>query len=234
MPLLHRIAIDPDVCGGKPSVLHYSVDDLLHLLKLRTHAEVLSHYEDLWEEDLLAVEHFAQAIQYTSSTTLGEIAQQAAPSYEPEFVNVVRSQICRDIQSNGPQNPQLTTPYSQSRIKLPHYRKRRAEPLAPSTPVFGQYLTLSWLHHDGVYVLAEYVDRQEMADEIVSGGGITNGYVAWLAAFESGVLLPYQIRYTNLQGERKLLDKRQPEHAPEDWDWVTEPYRDVAIEWCAG
>jgi hypothetical protein len=117
---------------------------------------------------------------------------------------------------------------------LLHYRESRALPLSPDTRVYGEFLTLEWLNHDGLYVLSEYVDRQEMAAEITGGSGICNCYVAWMAAFERGELLPYRIRYTDLQGARKLLDKRLPERVPEDWDCETECYRDVVIDWLEG
>lgn len=55
--LLSRITVSPDVCHGKPCVrgLRYPVEFLLELLSSgMTHQEILSDYEDLEEDDLLA------------------------------------------------------------------------------------------------------------------------------------------------------------------------------------
>ena len=60
--LLSRITIDPSVCHGKPCVrgLRYPVEVLLELLSSgMTFDEVLSDYEDLDRNDLLAVLAFA-------------------------------------------------------------------------------------------------------------------------------------------------------------------------------
>jgi uncharacterized protein (DUF433 family) len=55
--LLARITSSPDVCHGKPCIrsLRYPVENLLELLSSgMTHEEILSDYEDLQNEDLLA------------------------------------------------------------------------------------------------------------------------------------------------------------------------------------
>jgi uncharacterized protein (DUF433 family) len=57
-PLLSRITIDPAVCHGKPCVrgLRYPVETLLELLSSgMTTDEILTDYEDLERDDLLAV-----------------------------------------------------------------------------------------------------------------------------------------------------------------------------------
>ncbi len=56
-PLLSRITIDPAICHGKPCVrgLRYPVETLLELLSSGMTTEaLLSDYEDLEREDLLA------------------------------------------------------------------------------------------------------------------------------------------------------------------------------------
>lgn len=66
--LLTRITIDPAVCHGKPCVrgLRYPVEMLLELLSSgMTLEEVLSDYEDLEREDLLAVFAFAARLSQT-------------------------------------------------------------------------------------------------------------------------------------------------------------------------
>lgn len=66
--LLSRITIDPAVCHGKPCVrgLRYPVETLLELLSSgMTFDEILSDYEDLEREDLLAVLAFAARLART-------------------------------------------------------------------------------------------------------------------------------------------------------------------------
>jgi uncharacterized protein (DUF433 family) len=60
--LLSRITSNPDICHGKPVIrgLRYPVQNVLELLASgMTHQEILSDYEDLEEEDLLACLFFA-------------------------------------------------------------------------------------------------------------------------------------------------------------------------------
>lgn len=61
--LLSRITMGPAICHGKPCVrgLRYPVETLLELLSLgMSFQEILSDYEDLEREDLLAVGRFAE------------------------------------------------------------------------------------------------------------------------------------------------------------------------------
>ena len=60
--LLERITIDPDICHGKPCIrgLRYPVETILELLSSgMTSEEILSDYDDLEFEDILAVFAFA-------------------------------------------------------------------------------------------------------------------------------------------------------------------------------
>ncbi len=60
--LLERITIDPEICHGKPCVRHmrYPVEFILELLSAgMTNEEILSDYDDLEQEDILAVLAFA-------------------------------------------------------------------------------------------------------------------------------------------------------------------------------
>ena len=60
--LLERISIDPDICHGKPCIrgLRYPVETILELLSSgMTGEEILSDYDDLEFEDILAVFAFA-------------------------------------------------------------------------------------------------------------------------------------------------------------------------------
>jgi uncharacterized protein (DUF433 family) len=60
--LLQRITIDPEICHGKPCIRHlrYPVEVILELLSSgMTIEEVLSDYEDLEHDDILAVLAFA-------------------------------------------------------------------------------------------------------------------------------------------------------------------------------
>ena len=60
--LLERITIDPEVCHGKPCIrgLRYPVDMILTLLSAgMSDEEILSDYEDLEPDDILAALAFA-------------------------------------------------------------------------------------------------------------------------------------------------------------------------------
>lgn len=66
--LLSRITIDPAICHGKPCVrgLRYPVEMLLELLSSGMAIdEILTDYEDLEREDLLAVFAFATRLART-------------------------------------------------------------------------------------------------------------------------------------------------------------------------
>ena len=59
---LHRITIDPDVCGGRPCVrgLRIRVKDVLDLLAAgASREEVLQDYPYLEQEDIVAVLEYA-------------------------------------------------------------------------------------------------------------------------------------------------------------------------------
>ena len=63
--LLQRITVDPAICHGKPCVrgLRYPVPMLLELLSSgMTIEEILSDYEDLQREDLLAAFAYAARV----------------------------------------------------------------------------------------------------------------------------------------------------------------------------
>jgi uncharacterized protein (DUF433 family) len=60
--LLGRITIDPDICHGKPCIrgLRYPVETILELLSAgMSNEEILADYDDLAQEDILAVLAFA-------------------------------------------------------------------------------------------------------------------------------------------------------------------------------
>ena len=62
MKLAERITIDPEICHGKPTIrgLRYPVEMILELLSSgMTVDEILSDYEDLEREDILAALDFA-------------------------------------------------------------------------------------------------------------------------------------------------------------------------------
>ena len=62
MELLERITIDPNICHGRPTIrgLRYTVEMVLELLSSgMTMEEVLSDYEDLEREDILAALAYA-------------------------------------------------------------------------------------------------------------------------------------------------------------------------------
>ncbi|MEQ8688814.1 MAG: DUF433 domain-containing protein [Imperialibacter sp.] len=63
--LLHRITLNPEVCGGKPTIrnMRFSVTDLLSLLASgMTHEEILKDYPYLEEDDIKACLEYAVRI----------------------------------------------------------------------------------------------------------------------------------------------------------------------------
>jgi uncharacterized protein (DUF433 family) len=153
MTLLGRIRLDPAICGGEPSIGKYSVRSLLdHLQAGRTHEELLAHYEDLWEEDLIAVEGYASAIQYQGSLTIRELVEQVRRCFaETGLPSLAGTENCEwfldhiyeKLDATGPQNHHLAIP----RGKHHWQRLDRHSPLTPDLQVNGQFLTLSWLNH---------------------------------------------------------------------------------------
>jgi uncharacterized protein (DUF433 family) len=68
--LLNRITINPLICHGKPTVrgLRYTVQSILELLASgMTNSEILSDYEDLEEDDLMACLLFAAKLSKVKS-----------------------------------------------------------------------------------------------------------------------------------------------------------------------
>jgi uncharacterized protein (DUF433 family) len=65
MNLSERITIKPEICHGKPTIrgLRYTVESILELLSAgMTVDEILTDYEDLEREDILAVLDFARQL----------------------------------------------------------------------------------------------------------------------------------------------------------------------------
>jgi len=66
MELLGRIAIDPDICHGRPMLrgLRYTVEMVLELLSSgMTSEEILADYEDLEEDDIFAALAYAARVK---------------------------------------------------------------------------------------------------------------------------------------------------------------------------
>jgi uncharacterized protein (DUF433 family) len=62
MDLSNRITTDPEICHGKPCIrgLRYPVETILELLSSgMTEGEILTDYEELEHEDILAVLSYA-------------------------------------------------------------------------------------------------------------------------------------------------------------------------------
>jgi len=65
MNLAERITIDPEICHGKPTIrgLRYPVETILELLSSgMTSEQILSDYEDLEPEDILAALDYARRL----------------------------------------------------------------------------------------------------------------------------------------------------------------------------
>jgi uncharacterized protein (DUF433 family) len=70
--LLSRITLNPDVCHGKPTIrdMRYPVEFLLDLLASgMTHAEILSDYPALEEDDLRACLAYAARLSQVKSVS---------------------------------------------------------------------------------------------------------------------------------------------------------------------
>jgi len=68
--LLKRITIDTNICHGKPTIrgLRYPVDMILELLGSgMSHSELLEDYEDLVNDDILAVLQYASKLSQVKS-----------------------------------------------------------------------------------------------------------------------------------------------------------------------
>src|SRR5438034_3783801 len=66
MNLTERITIDPEICHGKPVIrgLRYPVETILELLSSgMTTDEILADYEDLEQDDILAVLAYAARLR---------------------------------------------------------------------------------------------------------------------------------------------------------------------------
>lgn len=71
--LLDRITIDPNICHGKPCIrgLRYPVDVIPELLSSGMSVdEILTDYEDLEHEDILAVFAFAARLSQVQRVEL--------------------------------------------------------------------------------------------------------------------------------------------------------------------
>ena len=68
--LLKRITLDTEICHGRPTVrgLRYPVEMILELLGSgMTHDEILEDYEDLENDDILAVLQYASKLSQVKS-----------------------------------------------------------------------------------------------------------------------------------------------------------------------
>ena len=68
--LLKRITIDAEICHGKPTIrgLRYPVEMILELLGSgMSHDEILDDYEDLENDDILAVLQYASKLSQVKS-----------------------------------------------------------------------------------------------------------------------------------------------------------------------
>ena len=68
--LLKRITIDAEICHGKPTVrgLRYPVEMILELLGSgMSHDEILEDYDDLENDDILAVLQYASKLSQVKS-----------------------------------------------------------------------------------------------------------------------------------------------------------------------
>ena len=77
MNLVERITIDPSICHGKPTIrgLRYPVEMILELLSAGMSTdEILDDYEDLEQDDLLAVLSYAARLSQVKRVELANAA----------------------------------------------------------------------------------------------------------------------------------------------------------------
>ena len=77
MNLIERITIDPSICHGKPTIrgLRYPVEMILELLSAGMSTdEILDDYEDLEQDDLLAVLSYAARLSQVKRVELANAA----------------------------------------------------------------------------------------------------------------------------------------------------------------
>lgn len=73
--MIERITLDPEICHGKPCIrgLRYPVETVLEWLSSgMTIADILEDYEDIGQEDILAVLSFADRLAQTIGPALQE------------------------------------------------------------------------------------------------------------------------------------------------------------------
>lgn len=156
------------------------------------------------------------------SFSLRSLLVQATPEYFANIgydgqwgENLDQPYAYQNIFSFGSLNQDLAT----ARQKHPRSRhpEPRSSPLNREVLVHGEFLLLTFLDHDGYFILQEFADRASLEEAICALGGVWNGYVAFQVAYFNGVARPYRIFYTDWQGNRKRLNKSCPDPpAPED------------------
>ena len=88
MALLDRIVIDPAICHGKPTIrgLRYPVEMILELLSSgMTYGELLTDYEDLEVDDILAALAYAARSREPSTLPVFNSRKRAMPPDHSEM-----------------------------------------------------------------------------------------------------------------------------------------------------
>ena len=133
------------------------------------------------------------------------------------------------LNATGPLNAHLAFPTDHSLLSQNRYD--RATPLPLDTPIFGDFLFLTYFGHDPSLVLSEHTSLDDMQECILGGSGSLNIWTNAQFAFHKLQPLPFQIRYTNRHGSPVIFDIEKPETVKAKRDLTYGVYRDVQFTW---
>ena len=141
--------------------------------------------------------------------TLHDIAAQTvdATRDDPEGNLLSPSVIFRLLDVHGTRNTHLVNPQN-----LPPWNgcfRAREAPLTGEEAVNGDFLTLTYCHHDPFVRLHDFENRVELEDRLLCPGGILHPMINYVVAFVSGKVAPYRVTFRGLDGSIKQFEKYQ-------------------------
>jgi hypothetical protein len=141
--------------------------------------------------------------------TLRDIASQAvdATRDDPEGNLLSSPEIFRLLDVVGTRNTHLANP-----LNLPPWNgcfRARESPLTGEEAVNGDFLTLTYCHHDPFVRLHDFASRVELEERLLCPGGILHPMINYLVAFVAGKVAPYRVTFRGLDGSIRTFDKYQ-------------------------
>jgi hypothetical protein len=163
--------------------------------------------------------------------TLRDIAAQAVDSTrdDPEGNLLSALEIFRLLDVRGTRNAHLANP-----LNLPPwngYIRPRAVPLTGDEEVNGDFLALTYCHHDPFVRLDDFASRIELESGLLGRGGFLHPMINYLVAFIEGNVAHFRITYCGLDGSIKLFDKYQQ---PREFLWeasMESQYPEARVQW---